>query len=71
MNRRCHRCDGLLTHDSSWSPIEAYTHLNYLKCVNCGNYQFDSSVSGIVGLNAPDTKSHRKQQRRIPYKPFT
>ena len=45
MNMRCHRCGGLLTPDSAWSLTETYTHLDYLRCVNCGNYQFEEGVS--------------------------
>ena len=55
MNMRCHRCDGLLTRDSSWSLTEANTCFEYLRCVNCGNHQF---VKGIPHESA----KHMKKQ---------
>ena len=71
MNIRCHRCDGLLTHDSAWSLTEPYTHLDYVRCINCGNYQFEAGVSGVAGMDAPYAEPHRKRQRHVPYTPST
>ena len=60
MNMQCHRCDGLLTYDSSWSLTEANTCFEYLRCVNCGNHQFVKGISPEGAMQMKKTRVHNR-----------
>ena len=44
----CNRCHGLVIQEKSWSADNDFRKLTYLRCVNCGNYQFPRKDSESI-----------------------
>ena len=45
---QCSRCHGFVIREKSLSADNDFQNLTYLRCVNCGNYQFANKQVGLA-----------------------
>ena len=47
----CNRCHGLLIREQTWSADNDFREVSFIRCVNCGNYQFVKKEGAPSGAN--------------------